>query len=66
MTDLSDPNQPSNRPLAPVTPRWQRRRLGIALALGLTAALGWSAWHYRNRVPTVPSNTGAVPSRGLR
>lgn len=66
MPDLSDPHPPADRALVPSTPRWRKRHLGVALALGLMMMLGWSAWHYKYRVPTVPSNNAPVPARGLR
>jgi hypothetical protein len=57
LSDLEDPNRPSNLPLAPVTPRWWKRRVGVLVMAAVLALLGLSAWYFKHRVP--PSGSGA-------
>jgi hypothetical protein len=63
---LVDPNPPPDRPLAPTTSRWRRRHLGVVGAALVAITLGWGAWHYTHRVPTVSSNSVPLPAPGVR
>ena len=63
---LIDPNSPSESTRAPVTPRWQRRHLGVSVVLLLMAGLAWTGWHYKQRVPLVPIDQVPRPADGLR
>src|SRR5450432_2141589 len=53
------PDDPSNGPVIPETPRWQRRHSGVALMVALFGALGWAGWHYSH---PAPPNGGAPPA----
>ena len=46
-------DEPSEAPVIPETPRWQRRHSGVVLTVAVFAALGWAGWHYSH--PTPPS-----------
>ncbi len=62
MSRLSDPNRPSELPLAPTTPRWRLRHLGVLAALLLAIALAAGAWQYRERAEQPNNNSVPIPA----
>jgi hypothetical protein len=61
MSRLSDPNPPSDRPLAANTPRWQQRHLGAVVAVLIVSAFGWAAWHFTHQVEGANSRDVPIP-----
>jgi hypothetical protein len=57
VSDLEDPNRPSNLPLAPVTPGWWKRRMGVVVMAAVFGLLALSAWYFKFRTP--PSGSGS-------